>query len=212
MTNFNYFKINKNRKIRYLKNLKKNATYIVFLHGFMSDLEGNKPREFYNFAKKNNLGFLALEYSGHGKSSGKFTSGNISKWSKDTNILVKKIVKNNKIIFVGSSMGSWISLNQFKFFKNQIYGFLGIGSAPEFLENLMWKKFTKKMKKEIKTKGIITIKHGRSSFKNKLNEYPITFQLIKDGRKNKIISKKIRSKIKVTMVHGGKDEVVPVYI
>ena len=124
MTNFNYFKINKNRRIRYLKNLKKNATYIVFLHGFMSDLEGKKPREFYNFAKKNNLGFLALEYSGHGKSSGKFTSGNISKWSKDTNILVRKIVKNNKIIFVGSSMGSWISLNQFKFFKNQIYGFL----------------------------------------------------------------------------------------
>jgi pimeloyl-ACP methyl ester carboxylesterase len=73
----------------------------------------------------------------------------------------------------------------------------------------MWKKFTKKMKKEIKTKGIIMLKHGRSSFKNKLNEYPITFQLIKDGRKNKIISKKIRSKIKVTMVHGGKDEVVP---
>jgi alpha-beta hydrolase superfamily lysophospholipase len=73
----------------------------------------------------------------------------------------------------------------------------------------MWKKFTKKMKNEIKTKGIITIKHGRSSFKNKLNEYPITFQLIKDGRKNKILSKKIRSKIKVTMVHGSKDEVVP---
>ena len=107
-------------------------------------------------------------------------------------------------------MGAWISLNQFKYFENQIVGFVGIGSAPEFLERLMWKKFTKKMKKEIKTKGIITIKHGRSSFKNKLNEYPITFQLIKDGRKNKIISKKIRSKIKVTMVHGGKDEVVPV--
>ena len=35
-------------------------------------------------------------------------------------------------------------------------------------------------------------------------------QLIKDGRKNKILSKKLRSKIKVTMVHGGKDEVVPV--
>jgi pimeloyl-ACP methyl ester carboxylesterase len=66
------------------------------------------------------------------------------------------------------------------------------------------------MKKEIKTKGIITIKHGRSSFKNKLNEYPITFQLIKDGRKNKIISKKIRSKIRVIMVHGSKDDVVPV--
>ena len=43
-------------------------------------------------------------------------------------------------------MGSWMSLNQFKYFKKQIKGFLGIGSAPEFLERLMWKKFTKKMK------------------------------------------------------------------
>ena len=54
-------------------------------------------------------------------------------------------MKKNDLILVGSSMGSWISLNQFKIFKNQIKGFLGIGSAPEFLENLMWKKFTKKM-------------------------------------------------------------------
>ena len=203
MTNFNYFNINKNRRIRYLKNLKKNATYIVFLHGFMSDLEGKKPREFYNFAKKNNLGFLALEYSGHGKSSGKFTSGNISKWSKETNILVKKIVKNNKIIFVGSSMGSWISLNQFKFFKNQIHGFLGIGSVPEFLENLMWKKFTKKMRLETIRNGIYNLKHGDYV-------YPITLQLIKDGRKNKVLNKKIKSKIYVTMIHGQKDKVVPI--
>ena len=49
-----------------------------------------------------------------------------------------------------------------------------------------------------------------SVIKNGQYEYPITFQLIKDGRKNKILSKKVRSKIKVTMVHGGKDEVVPV--
>ena len=41
-------------------------------------------------------------------------------------------------------------------------------------------------------------------------EYPITFQLIKDGRKNKILNRKINSKIKVTMIHGKKDEVVPV--
>ena len=56
----------------------------------MSDLDGKKPKAFFNFAKKNNLGFLALEYSGHGKSSGKFTNGNISKWSKETSILIKK--------------------------------------------------------------------------------------------------------------------------
>ena len=100
-------------------------------------------------------------------------------------------------------MGAWISLNQFKYFKKQIKGFVGIGSAPEFLDRLMWKKFPKKIKKEIIDKGISHIKHGQY-------EYPITKQLIKDGKKNKILSKKIKSKIYVTLLHGRKDEVVPV--
>ena len=203
MNNFNFYKVTKTKKIRYLKLLKKNATYLVFLHGFMSDLEGNKPKAFYNFAKKNNLGFLALEYSGHGKSSGKFIDGNITQWSKDTNILIKQIVKKNNIVLIGSSMGAWISLNQFKYFKKQIKGFLGIGSAPEFLEYLMWNKFSKKMKKEIKKNGIICLEHGDY-------EYPITYQLIKDGRKNKVLHKRIKQDLKVTMVHGSKDSSVPV--
>ncbi len=203
MHNFKYFRITKTRKIRYLRHIKKDAPYIVFLHGFMSDLDGRKPKEFFNFAKKYDLGFLALEYSGHGKSSGKFVNGNISKWSKDTKILIRKIVKKNKIILIGSSMGAWISLNQFKFYKKQIKGFLGIGSAPEFLEYLMWKKFSKKMKKEIKKKGIINLKHGDY-------EYPITYQLIKDGRKNKVLHKKITQNIKVVMIHGSKDNSVPI--
>ena len=203
MTKFNYYKLSKAKKIRYLKLYQKNCDYIVFLHGFMSDLEGKKPRSFLKFAKKNKLGFLALEYSGHGKSSGKFTNGNISKWTKETSILIKKIVKTNKIIFVGSSMGAWISLNQFKIFKKQIKGFLGIGSAPEFLENLMWNKFSKKMKAETIKNRIYNLKHGNYI-------YPITLQLIKDGRKNKVLNKIINYKINITMVHGQKDEVVPV--
>ena len=203
MTKFNYYKLSKAKKIRYRKLYQKNRDYIVFLHGFMSDLDGKKPKSFLKFAKKNKLGFLALEYSGHGKSSGKFTKGNISKWTKETSILIKKIVKTNKIIFVGSSMGAWIALNQFKIFKKQIKGFLGIGSAPEFLENLMWNKFSKKMKAETIKNRIYNLKHGDYI-------YPITLQLIKDGRKNKVLNKKINYKINITMVHGQKDEVVPV--
>tara|TARA_B100001250_G_scaffold75040_1_gene61378 strand:+ start:498 stop:1139 length:642 start_codon:yes stop_codon:yes gene_type:complete len=169
----------------------------------MSDLEGEKPKSFLNFAKKNKLSFLALEYSGHGKSSGVFTKGNITKWSNETSILIKKIIKKKDFIIIGSSMGAWISLKQLQIFKNQISGFLGIGSAPEFLEKLMWKKFTKKMKIEIIKKGIYYLKHGDY-------EYPITLQLINDGRKNKVLNKKTNLKINVTMIHGQKDEVVPV--
>ena len=203
MTQFKYHKVSKNKKIRFIYNIHKDAPFIVFLHGFMSDLEGKKPNAFLKFAKKNKLSFLALEYSGHGKSSGKFINGNITKWSNETSVLIKKFVKKKDFTIVGSSMGAWLALKQFQEFKNQIKGFLGIGSAPEFLENLMWKKFTKKMKSETFQKGIIQLKRGNY-------EYPITLQLIKDGRKNKVLNKRINTKINVTMVHGQKDEVVPV--
>ena len=203
MNKFKYLKISNNKQIRYLTNNYRKNLYVVFLHGFMSNIEGEKPNAIFKYTKNNKLGFLALEYSGHGKSTGKFTDGNISKWTREVKITIKKIVGKNPFILVGSSMGAWLSLNQFKFFGNQIKGFLGIGSAPEFLQNLMWKKFTKKMKAETHKNGIYNLKHGNY-------EYPITLQLIKDGRKNKVLGKKINSKINVTMVHGQKDEVVPV--
>jgi len=204
MKKFKYLKITKTKKLRYIDNYYRKKLYIIFLPGFMSDIDGKKPQAFKKYAVKNKLGFLAIEYSGHGKSSGEFIKTNISEWSNDVKNSIKKIVKKNRFILIGSSMGAWIALSQFKYFKNQIKGFVGIGSAPEFLERLMWKNFTKKMKKEIKLKGIINIKNERW-------EYPITYQLLKDGRKNKVLSKKIKSKIKVIMVHGSKDKVVPVF-
>ncbi len=204
MKNFKYLKISSNKKLRYIGNYFSKRLYIIFLPGFMSDIEGKKPQTLFKFAKRNKLGFLSLEYSGHGKSSGIFTKGNITIWSNDTRRTIRKIVKKNNFIIVGSSMGAWIALNQFKYFKSQIKGFVGIGAAPEFLTRLMWNKFPKKIKRDLlKTKKVL-IKNGGY-------EYPITLQLIKDGKKNKVLHKKIDLKINVTMIHGQKDEVVPTF-
>ena len=202
MKNYKLLKISSTKKLRYIVNYTQNHLYVVFLHGFASDIEGKKPKIFNRFAIKNKIGFLAMEYSGHGKSSGEFTRGNISTWTKDAEKTIKKILKKNNFILIGSSMGAWISLNLFKNFKKQIKGFLGIGSAPEFLTYLMWNKFPKKVKNEIINKGIYKLKNGQ-------HEYLITHQLIIDGKKNKVLNKSINSKIPITMVHGSKDEVVP---
>ena len=99
-------------------------------------------------------------------------------------------------------MGSWIALNLFPFFKKKIKGFIGIASAPEFLEELMWKKFSKKIKKIIINKKIYYLDHGKYV-------YPITKQLIFDGRKNKVLNNKINLPILMTLFHGSKDDVVP---
>ncbi len=204
MKKFKFLKFSKTKKLRFTVNYTRKKLYLIFLPGFMSDIEGKKPQTILRFAKKNKLGFFSFEYSGHGKSSGVFTKGNISIWSRDTSKMIRRIVKKNNFILIGSSMGAWIALNQFKYFKTQIKGFMGIGSAPEFLTRLMWNKFPKKLRKEI-------LVYGKTTVKSENYEYPITLQLIKDGEKNKVLNKKINSKINVTMIHGQNDKVVPVY-
>ena len=198
-----YFLTSSNRKIKYFLLNNNSQKTVVFFHGFMSDMIGAKPSAIQKICKKLKLSFLKFEYSGHGRSGGKFVNGNISKWTNEAKQLITSKIKRGKnLIFIGSSMGSWIALNLFPFFKKQIKGFIGIASAPEFLERLMWKKFTKKIKKIIMNKKIYHLDHGGFI-------YPITKQLIFDGRKNKVLNNKINLKIPIVLFHGTKDEVVP---
>ena len=143
-----YFKTPNKRKIKYLLVKKNSEITVVFFHGFMSDMIGAKPTAIQKFCRTHKINFLKFEYSGHGRSKGKFTEGNISKWTIDAKQLIKsKIKKDKNLIFIGSSMGSWIAINLIPHFKKKIKGFIGIASAPEFLEELMWKKFDKKIKR-----------------------------------------------------------------
>jgi uncharacterized protein len=198
-----YFRTSKKTKIKYLFDKKNSEITVVFFHGFMSDMIGAKPTAIQRFCKKQKLNFLKFEYSGHGKSSGQFINGNISKWTQEAKELIKsKTQKNKKLIFIGSSMGAWIALNLLSIFKKKIIGFIGIASAPEFLEKLMWNKFDNKIKNKILKNDLYNFEYGGFS-------YPLTKELIFDGRKNKFFNKKNYLCFPVTLLHGLKDEVVP---
>mgnify|MGYP001225315844 CR=1 FL=1 len=54
MNKFKYLKISNLIKIRYLKGKSNNKFHIVFLHGFMSDIEGEKPKTLIKYCNKNN--------------------------------------------------------------------------------------------------------------------------------------------------------------
>ena len=87
-----YLLTSSKRKIKYLFLNRKSQIIVVFFHGFMSDMVGEKPKSIQRFWNKKKLGFIKFEYSGHGKSSGKFVDGNISKWTEDA----KQIIEKNK--------------------------------------------------------------------------------------------------------------------
>ena len=201
-----YFLTEKKRKINYLLINKNSQITVVFFHGFMSDMSGKKPIAIQKLCNKIKVNFLKFEYSGHGKSSGKFINGNISKWTNDAKSIIKaKTKKSKNLIFIGSSMGSWIALNLFPFFKNKIKGFIGIAPAPEFLHDLMWKKFSKEIKKKIIQKKIYYLKYNGYT-------YPLTKQLIFDGKKNKVLNNTINIRIPLVLLHGKKDKVVPLKV
>ena len=199
-----YFFVTGKRRVKYFFLNKNSQITVVFFHGFMSNMIGEKPMAIQKFCRAKKINFLRFEYSGHGKSAGKFTNLNISNWTNDARLLIKSKIKNGKhLIFIGSSMGSWIALNLFSTFKKRIKGFIGIASAPEFLDELMWKKFNKKIKKIIIKKKIYHLEYGDYT-------YPLTKQLIFNGRKNKVLNKKINARIPVVLFHGLNDEVVPI--
>ena len=97
MKKFKYLKISKTKRLRYIANYSIKKLYIIFFHGFMSDMIGAKPVALEKFCKKQKLNFLKFEYSGHGKSSGKFEEGNITRWTNDAKQLIKSKIKKNNI-------------------------------------------------------------------------------------------------------------------
>ena len=198
----NFFLTNNNQKIHYKFINNKSPTTIIFLHGLMSDIKSKKAKYLKNFVNKNKINLLLFEYSGHGKSSGQFIDFSIKNWVEDSRLIIKKIIKKNKIILIGSSMGAWIGTILIKYFHKKIKGFIGIASAPDFTEELIWKNLNIFEKNKIKNGKIYKLKSSHNNF------YPITKKFIFDGKKNLVLNKKIKCNFPVELLHGADDSSV----
>ena len=113
---------------------------IIFFGGFASDMEGTKALALQDYAEERGQAFLRFDYRGHGKSSGSFTDGNIGKWLSDCLAVLDKLTHGCQIL-VGSSMGGWLTLLTARERPGRVGGIVGIASAPDFTEDLMWSQF-----------------------------------------------------------------------
>ena len=60
MKKYKQLKISKTKKLRYMGNYYKKKLYIIFLPGFMSDIEGKKPHAFKKYALKKKVRFFII--------------------------------------------------------------------------------------------------------------------------------------------------------
>jgi len=81
MSAASYLETDHGTKIAYQRTVGKGPG-VVFLPGFMSDMEGGKATHLDAWCKVEGLAFVRFDYQGHGLSGGKFSDGTIGLWAK----------------------------------------------------------------------------------------------------------------------------------
>lgn len=176
---------------------------IVFMGGFRSDMTGAKAMAMEADAKKRGKRFLRFDYTGHGQSSGDFIHCTIGGWKNDAVAMLDHIAPGDNFL-IGSSMGGWIMLLAALERKEKVSGLLGLASAPDFTENLLWRAMTPAQQRTILTEKILPIPSC-----NGQEPYPISLNLVEEGRKNLLLHNTIALSCPVRLVHGLNDEDVP---
>lgn len=106
---------------------------LVFLPGYMSDMEGGKATAVFDKAQREGRACLLLDYSGCGHSDGDFADGSLSLWRDEVLALIEAKAEG-PVVVIGSSMGGWLMLLVGETLGERLAGLVGIASAPDFTD------------------------------------------------------------------------------
>ena len=172
---------------------------VMFLPGYMSDMEGGKALALDAWAARTGRDMLRLDYSGSGESEGRFVDGCLNLWRDEVQLAIALLVRG-PVVLVGSSMGGWLALLIARALPSQVIGMVGIASAPDFTD---W-GFTPAEKDKIQ-------KHGRIERVSEYGPEPMitTRRFWQSGAANRLLDADIAVNCPVRLIHGQCDPDVP---
>jgi pimeloyl-ACP methyl ester carboxylesterase len=185
------------------------APGLLWLGGFKSDMLGTKAAALARFAAERGRAIVRFDYSGHGESKGEFADGTIGRWLEESLAVFHACCRGPQVL-IGSSMGGWIALLLARQLRRasapaaSLAGMVLIAPAVDFTDALMWKKFSPEIRREIETKG-----SWLRPSQYDIAPYPITRQLIEDGRKHLLLGGLIETGCPVRILQGVEDPDVP---
>jgi pimeloyl-ACP methyl ester carboxylesterase len=182
---------------------------LLWLGGFKSEMTGIKATALDRWVQQTGRGIVRFDYSGHGESGGDFAAGTISRWLEESIAVFDAFCRGPQIV-VGSSMGGWLALlltrevAQRQERPASIAGLVLIAPAVDFTEELMWKRSSPEVKRQIEETGA----WERPSVYSP-EPYLITRGLIEDGRRHLLLDGMIETGCPVRILQGVQDPDVP---
>jgi pimeloyl-ACP methyl ester carboxylesterase len=172
---------------------------LVFLPGYMSDMQGGKAQAIEAWAIKKGRACLRLDYSGCGESEGDFKDGTLSRWRDDVLLAIELLVRG-PVVLVGSSMGGWLMLMVGEALGSDLAGMVGIAAAPDFTR---W-GFTDEQRTAIYREGVVYEDNPYGP-----EPTPTWRGLYEDGEAQLMLDREIAITCPVRLLHGQADADVP---
>jgi pimeloyl-ACP methyl ester carboxylesterase len=175
---------------------------LLWLSGFRSDMDGNKANAVDAFAGEWGVAATRFDCTGHGHSDGDFEQSTLSTWLADAELVFNEVTLGPQVL-VGSSMGGWLAMLLALRYPKRVSGLVLIAPAPDFTEAI-WRELLEDERAHLESGKVL---YQPSQYDDE--PYPITPQLIEDGKRHLLLGGPIGIKCPIRILHGMADPDVP---
>jgi len=179
---------------------------VMFVPGFMSGKDGDKPKHLRDYCIKKNYTFVRYDPTCIGDSLGDWTSLEFEDWVENAGNVLDHL-GSDKTIVIGSSMGGWISLwlgSQEKY-KKKITSMMVIAPAVNFL-----RPFYAEMLKNLPKEAQDTLEKGEIfQYQDEYGIKPLKKSFAENSAKFELdLSRPIEIDCPVKILHGVGDATI----
>ena len=177
---------------------------VLFLIGFRSDMTGSKASALDAWGAETGRAVVRFDYSGHGRSGGRFEDGTIGRWLEEAEAVVDRVCRR-PLVLVGSSLGGWMALLLARKLKAEkaVAGLVLVAPAADFTSRLMEPAFSEEAREAIARDGVWLRPSAYG------DPYPITRRLLEESRAHLLLDGPIDVGCPVHILQGVRDVDVP---
>jgi pimeloyl-ACP methyl ester carboxylesterase len=197
-----FLQVTPGRRLAYHR-LRGHGPTVLFCGGYTSDMTGTKALALERWCRARGRACVRFDYSGHGRSDGRFADGTIGAWTDDALAIVDRVAPPGPLLVVGSSMGGWIMLLTALARPERVRALLGIAAAPDFTEDLLLPGASEAQRRDLARQGFWLQPSAYDA------PYPVTAALLEDGRRHLLLHAPIAIGCPVHLLHGQRDPDVP---